>query len=260
MRLPQTKALVYISATKIQCLFRQIAALKAAYSRFISAIRIQSASRVFLAKRMASKSVANAVIIQKHWRGHVARRCYDFFLYDLITIQAYVRRFLSQLCLNRLVSEKQDVATAGGHTQMTSEEEFLNFAATVVQAEWRRHKCRIDYFYNLAVSILIQSVVRGWLTRNAVRKYKAMLRTFVLTPGHSTRGSNHAQRCAQRKSRLQGSNLEEMASRVPKFLRRAQQGSTALPQSWPTNQGDHVYSTPPRRKARTLGFGYFKGS
>ena len=260
MRLPQTKALVYISATKIQCLFRQIAALKAAYSRFISAIRIQSASRVFLAKRMASKSVANAVIIQKHWRGHAARRCYDFFLYDLITIQAYVRRFLSQLCLNRLVSEKQDVATAGGHTQMTSEEEFLNFAATVVQAEWRRHKCRIDYFYNLAVSILIQSVVRGWLTRNAVRKYKAMLRTFVLTPGNSTRGSNHAQRYAQRKSRLQGSNLEEMASRVPKFLRRAQQGSTALPQSWPTNQGDHVYSTPPRRKARTLGFGYFKGS
>jgi myosin heavy subunit len=176
----------------VQALARRRAAMNAAFTRFHCALTIQQGCRDYLQVRAKAKKCAASVCVQRHWRGLSCRTCYDSFVYDTITVQAHFRSFLARQYVRQLLLVTREVETLSQQTPFTDHDDFIHFAATLIQAEWRRYHSRVEYFYSIAVSIVIQSVARGWLTRSTIKKYLAMLRKIEMSPGQWTLASDES--------------------------------------------------------------------
>ena len=161
-------------ATLIQRCWRRV--ISKLYYQFVlhDIINIQARVRCYINEVHFNKNLLSlytneaAACIQKWWKCHLSSICYKFVLYDIITIQVHARCFIAKLQLRRKLKQSQSISPP------------LR-AATLIQQSWRTHVCRLDFIYQIACVMLIQSVTRGRITRKAFYSYTEGYRRFGMS-------------------------------------------------------------------------------
>ena len=131
-------------------------------SEDLYATRIQSAFRGWWVRDFLAIDHYCATNIQRIFRGFVCRSNFQFDLFCIEIVQSAVRRWLAR---------REFAARATTMTSTMENEELLRVqiapaaAATAIQAQWRCYSSELNFLIICARIILIQSVVRGWITR-----------------------------------------------------------------------------------------------
>lgn len=118
----------------------------------LAAIRIQSIFRGWWARDFIKVDHYCASIIQKNFRAY---RCRNLFLYDLyrvVVVQSVVRRYIVRKSFGY---SEQDLVIRRA----------LDFAAAIIQSQWRCFSTEIRFLRTYRDILIVQSVVRGWLVR-----------------------------------------------------------------------------------------------
>ncbi|KAL3923381.1 MAG: hypothetical protein SGILL_001690 [Bacillariaceae sp.] len=119
----------------------------------LAAIRIQAIFRGWWVRDCLAVDNYCATMIQKTYRGWRAVDAVITRVYCVIRIQSIMRGFLSRKQL-----------------QYTSpEHDYRDVAATMIQAQWRSFSCEMKFLRFYEDLLIVQSVVRGWITRRLIR-------------------------------------------------------------------------------------------
>ena len=160
---------------KVQSVVRWRAAIDTTCLMRFSAVLIQSCVRGYHARRILCEN-QGALRIQKCWRCYMSRLCYQFVLYDVISIQAYARRVVAKVKVIR-----KRMKASRKTTYKPSFRTVFHAASRLIQSSWRSYKSRIDFIYQVASIILVQSVVRSRITRRAFDSYIEGYQRFEMT-------------------------------------------------------------------------------
>ena len=93
-------------------------------------------------------------MIQSCWRCYLAQLQYQFDIVDIDIVQ-------SSFC-HRAAQRLHAVLLFNKHT----------LAATAIQTPWRTYNCTMTYIYSIADILIVQSMVRRWISMRFVPLYR----------------------------------------------------------------------------------------
>lgn len=172
------------AATKIQSIVRYLQAFK-----FVLEI-IETTKR--RARYQANERVV--VTLQACFRGQVVRKIVEYETYFATLIQSAFRRWQATSTLNNQKKWKHAIVKLQSQIRgrlVRCDMDYLNscaviiqaafrssrstpcdwHSATVIQSQWRRHSCQVDFVIALLDIVTAQSIVRRWL---AMKKLKVL--------------------------------------------------------------------------------------
>lgn len=163
----------------IQSYFRRWSCEKNFRAHVHSATALQSVARAWFARAEAKKRNIAATQIQKTIRVYLAgARLYDM-MYCLVSIQAlvrgsYVRKKQAQHNAELLANSHYAIPLQSLIRGYTARKEFkmINSSACKIQSIWRSYVARIDLQFQIVDIVVVQSVVRRWISCNQVRETK----------------------------------------------------------------------------------------
>jgi len=121
----------------------------------LAAIRIQAVFRGWWVRDCLAVDNYCATMIQKIYRGWLA------------TDEAITRMF----CIVRIQSVVRGYNVRKLSTSSAYERNIQNIAATIIQAQWRSFACEMKFLRAYEDILLVQSVVRGWITRKLIHSW-----------------------------------------------------------------------------------------
>lgn len=142
--------------TVVQSLVRRNLAIKAAEDRYRNIIRIQSLWRAKQVRVEMEYIKWSAVKIQTAFRRYTAKLNYQFTIVDVIIVQSIVRRKAAQKKVEQLRAQR------------------IQDSATTIQKYWRCYDCTMNYLHTVADILIVQSVVRRWLSKRYVVRYRCI--------------------------------------------------------------------------------------
>jgi len=147
------------AAVKIQCIFRGFWVRDCINVDHYCAMVIQKAFRGYLCRVNFQYDRYRIVLVQSIWRRSIARSDVAHVLACAILIQAVARGFLHRkkcaISLNFDCERDQS-------------------AALVIQCSWRKFWCESVLIRTLVDVLISQSVARGWLARQKLKRLKAL--------------------------------------------------------------------------------------
>jgi len=116
-----------------------------------------------------------AVEIQRIVRGYLCRMRYIYDRYCIIVTQSVVRRYLAfYTSAVRLANILYIQAIWRGYMVRAELRRYVRsgqeVAATFIQSQWRCYDAQMNYINTLADILIVQSVIRRWLTIRKTRK------------------------------------------------------------------------------------------
>jgi hypothetical protein len=204
-----------------------------------AAVKIQSVFRGFWARDCLNVDHYCAMVIQKAFRGYLCRANYQYNRYRIIVVQSVWRRSIARsdvahvlactiliqsLIRGYLVRQRKKAASA----ELTARQS-RSAAALTIQCSWRRYSAE-SYLIRQLVDVLIcQSVVRGWLSRQALRKRKA---------ARLKSGDNNFNLASQESPESSASSSESSIPETPpRVLARVTKTRSALAPPWSPSSG-----------------------
>lgn len=140
--------------TVVQSLVRRNLAIKAAEDRYRNIIKIQSLWRAKQVRLEMAYIRWSAIKIQTAYRRYTAKLNYQFTIVDVIIVQSIVRRKAAQKQVEQLRAQR------------------IQDAAITIQKYWRCYDCTMNYLHTVADILIVQSVVRRWLSKRYIVKYR----------------------------------------------------------------------------------------
>jgi hypothetical protein len=145
----------------------------------LAAIRIQGAFRGWWVRDCLAVDNYCASMIQKIYRGHVCRCRFAEELYRIVILQSAWRRFLAIdtavtriYCIVRIQSITRGFLVRKRlNPRMINESDLYEMAATKIQAQWRSFACEMRFLRTYEDILVVQSLVRGWITRRLLRSW-----------------------------------------------------------------------------------------
>lgn len=145
----------------------------------LAAIQIQAAFRGWWVRDCLSVDNYCASMIQKTYRGYACRCRFNEKLRRVVLVQSAWRRFLAidtavtrMYCIVRLQSIARGFLTRMRLLpRKINDRDVHELAATKVQAQWRSFACEMRFLRAYEDILVVQSLVRGWITRRLLRSW-----------------------------------------------------------------------------------------
>ena len=158
------------AATEIQRCFRGWLARDTLEVDDFAATTIQRVYRGWWTRETMEVDKFCATEIQRIARGHLCRMNYIYDLYCITVAQSVCRRFLAfNKSAIRLANVLYIQAIYRGYRVRSELSQYVvegqeEVAATLIQTQWRSYDAQMNYINTLADILIVQSVVRRWLT------------------------------------------------------------------------------------------------
>jgi hypothetical protein len=178
----------------------------------LAAIRIQAIFRGWWVRDCLAVDNYCATMIQKTYRGWLAVDASITRVYCIVRIQSLARGYLAR---KRFLSA-------------SSEREYQEVAATIIQAQWRSFSCEMKFLRFYEDLLIVQSVVRGWITRRLIRLWlmihdqkapRSLERSSVLSSRARIR--HHQQSTPPRRPAKTGSEISPSYQPHIEYMRQA---------------------------------------
>lgn len=167
-------------ATQIQKIARGYLATMSVYEDLYNITVVQSIVRRNAAIKRAEDRYKNICCIQGIWRGQQCRRELNYLHWTAIKIQTAFRGYTAKLNFQFDIVDiiiVQSIARRKAAINLAHQMRFetVDNAATVIQTYWRSYDCTMNYLHSVADILIAQSVVRRWMARRFVKKYRKSL-------------------------------------------------------------------------------------
>jgi hypothetical protein len=145
----------------------------------LAAIQIQAAFRGWWVRDCLSVDSYCASMIQKTYRQYACRRHFAEELNRIVIVQSVWRRFVAiDTAITRMYCIVQLQSIARGFLARRRyppgkiiDRDVYELAATKVQAQWRSFECEMRFLRTYEDILVVQSLVRGWITRRLLRSW-----------------------------------------------------------------------------------------
>jgi IQ calmodulin-binding motif len=170
------------SAVLIQSHWRAFVCSKQ-YLLILAAIILQTQWRRFCCRQRFIK-YRSAIRIQCHWRAYACTLRFLQNVADVLIVQCYVRRWIAQRKASHMkftfARTIQMAVRSHQARQLLMELRDRKAAATKIQRVWRGFTVYVRYTFTVADIVVIQSLVRRWLSRTLCGKIRTVRNLHAL--------------------------------------------------------------------------------
>lgn len=189
----------HFAATEIQRCYRGWWARDGVEVDHFAATTIQRMFRGWWVREGLDVDRYCAVEIQRIVRGYLCRMRYIYDRYCIIVAQSVVRRYLAfYTSAVRLANILYIQAIYRGYLVRAELRRYVRsgqeVAATFIQSQWRCYDAQMNYINALADILIVQSVIRRWLTIRKTRPKIALKSRSNQNPGVVVSPTNSARR------------------------------------------------------------------
>eukprot|EP00977_Amphora_coffeiformis_P005838 scaffold1225_cov164-Amphora_coffeaeformis.AAC.14 len=221
---------------------------------FDAAVKIQSVFRGFWVRDCINVDHYCAMVIQKAFRGYLCRVNFQYDRYRIVLVQSIWRRSIARSDVAHVLACAILLqAVTRGFLYRKNRARGPNFAkrdhsaALVIQCSWRRFWCESVLIRTLVDVLISQSVVRGWLARQKLKRLKSS--SLAQKPGLPSHISESAKEKEQSVKLEHDDNApdDEKSSDAGGSQKGTSQGSLA---GSTTSSESSLHETPPKILAR----------
>ena len=144
----------------------------------LAAIQIQAAFRGFWVRDCLGVDNYCATMIQKTYLGYHCRMQLTLNFYHIIVVQSICRRWLAMddavtriYCIVRIQAFARGSLVRKRMKLHILENNVYDAAAIMIQTQWRSFWCEMNFLRAYEDILVVQSIVRGWITRKFVRSW-----------------------------------------------------------------------------------------
>jgi len=144
----------------------------------LAAIQIQAAFRGFWVRDCLGVDNYCATMIQKTYLGYHCRMQLTLNFYHIIVVQSICRRWLAMddavtriYCIVRIQAFARGSFVRKRMNLHILENNVYDAAAIMIQTQWRSFWCEMNFLRAYEDILVVQSIVRGWITRKFVRSW-----------------------------------------------------------------------------------------
>jgi hypothetical protein len=144
----------------------------------LAAIQIQSAFRGWWVRDCLGVDNYCATMIQKTYLGYHCRKQFTINLYRVIVVQSICRRWLAMddavtriYCIVRIQAFARGSLVRNRMKFRALENNVYDAAAIMIQTQWRSFWCEMNFLRAYEDILVVQSIVRGWITRRLIRSW-----------------------------------------------------------------------------------------
>ena len=144
----------------------------------LAAIQIQAAFRGWWVRDCLGVDNYCATMIQKIYLGYHCRNQFTINLYRVIVVQSICRRWLAMddavtriYCIVRIQAFARGSLVRNRMKFRALENNVYDAAAIMIQTQWRSFWCEMNFLRAYEDILVVQSIVRGWITRRLIRSW-----------------------------------------------------------------------------------------
>lgn len=144
----------------------------------LAAIQIQAAFRGWWVRDCLGVDNYCATMIQKTYLGYHCRKQFTINLYRVIVVQSICRRWLAMddavtriYCIVRIQAFARGSLVRNRMKFRALENNVYDAAAIMIQTQWRSFWCEMNFLRAYEDILVVQSIVRGWITRRLIRSW-----------------------------------------------------------------------------------------
>jgi len=144
----------------------------------LAAIQIQAAFRGWWVRDCLGVDNYCATMIQKTYLGYHCRIQFTLDFYHIVVVQSICRRWLAMddavtriYCIVRIQAFARGSLVRKKMKLHTLENNVYDAAAIMIQTQWRSFWCEMNFLRAYEDILVVQSIVRGWITRKFVRSW-----------------------------------------------------------------------------------------